>query len=146
MAVGGDGLRAVELAAEGIDEGLLRLERAGDFSITGDFTEEFVVPEIVDVVEGGGVEAERAGVGLVAGERGGDGAGFVEVVGEDELGGVRIVGINIDRGIGGGGCEQGKRILFCEDLLEVFVVPSCAFYSAFDSSAVCGLPTNQVHR
>ncbi len=41
---------------------------------------------------------------------------------------------------------QGKRILFCEDLLEVFVVPSCAFYSAFDSSAVCGLPTNQVHR
>jgi hypothetical protein len=42
--------------------------------------------------------------------------------------------------------SQGKRILFCEDLLEVFVVPSCAFYSAFDSSAVCGLPTNQVHR
>ena len=42
--------------------------------------------------------------------------------------------------------RQGKRILFCEDLLEVFVVPSCAFYSAFDSPAVCGLPTNQVHR
>ena len=41
---------------------------------------------------------------------------------------------------------QGKRILFCEDLLEVFVVPSCAFYPAFDSPAVCGLPPNQVHR
>lgn len=42
--------------------------------------------------------------------------------------------------------RQGKRILICEDFLEVGVIPARTLYSSFDSSFVAVFLTDQVHR
>jgi len=56
VAIGGEKLRVVLFAMERVGEGLLWQEGLFDFSIAGDFTDETIVPEVVEVKTNSGVE------------------------------------------------------------------------------------------
>ena len=121
VAIGGEELRVVLFAMQRVGEGLLWQQGLFDFPSAGDFANETIVPEVVEVIVRCRVEGERSGVGLVAGEGSGDGLGRVLIVAKDEFLPMVIDAIGVNGGIGATGDEhidRAERLGAAEDGIE----------------------------
>ena len=121
VAIGGEELRVVLFAMQRVGEGLLWQQGLFDFPSAGDFTNETIVPEVVEIIASSGVEAEGACIGLVARERRRDGLWRVLVVAEEELLPIVIDAIGVNGGIGATGDEhinRAERLRATEDWIE----------------------------